>query len=305
MHYEEFFRFEKIRIIIKTIFVQVCVFCAAVFVIWGAQALYAVFDRTSFPEPMPIPENAAELSEKEKGVILADSIVWEMRRELDSSLGWTFNDIIFNRWLIDNRANRQYGVYHATKFLMDLYASQIAKLGASDKENDLLYKARINNFVIDPRSFMFPSAEGSYKGGVDLVDRYKKDLSEGKATYNCRTDDLYASFVAVTGENLLGYALGLLENAQGMNFSELDNRIYVVQGICLVVRDFVNTLWHLYPEIGNKSAGSMQAALGYLNQICDYDPLYITSWFNSGELVTSWLLFARARLGDVRDSIRI
>lgn len=305
MHYDEVFHFSKAKVVVKTLFVQAGIFCGVIALIWSLQALYAVFDRTSFPEPMPIPADAASLPEAEKGMILADAITWEMRRELSSTFGWSFNDIIFNRWIMDNRANRQYGVYHATKFLMDLYASQIAKLGASDKENDFLYKARINNFVIDPRSFMFPSAEGSYKGGLELVDRYKKALSEGKATYNCRTDDLYASFVAVTGENLLGYALGLLENAQAMSFHELDNRIYVVQGICLVVRDFVNALWKLYPEVGGKSASSMQAAIGYLDQICDYDPLYITSWFNSGELVTSWLLFARARLVDVRDSIRI
>ena len=99
---------------------------------------------------------------------------------------------------------------------------------------------------------------------------------------------------------------GLLENAQNMPFYELDNRIYEVQGIALVLRDFINTLYVLYPEIRAKNNESnMAAAMDCLNRICTYDPLYITSSFNSGELILSYLMFAKARLEDIRDSIRI
>ena len=255
---------------------------------------------------MPVPAEADKLPENEKGKILLDSITYEMRRELDSTFGWSVNDIIFNRFVMDNRAYRQYGVYHATRFLLDLYSSQIAKLGTSDRESEFLYKARINSFAIDPRSFMLPSAEGSYKKGFKLLEEYKKSLDNGTGVFNCRSDDLYASFVAVTGENLLGYALGLLQNAQDMNFYTLDNRIYEVQGIVLVLRDFIHTLYMLYPEIRAKNnEENMAAAMSYLTRICDYDPLYITSSFNSGELVLSYLLFAKARLEDIRNSIRM
>lgn len=300
-----FSRVMKIKIVLKTLAAMLGGLLLFLGLMWGGQAIYALCDRTVFPETFHLPENAGKLSDTEKGALLADAITWEMRRELKSTFGWSFNDIIFNRWLLDNRAYRQYGVYHATKFLVDLYSTQIAKLGDSDRENEYLYKARINDFVIDPRSFWFPSAEGRYEDGLKLFDKYKEGLKKGTSTYNCRTDDLYASFAQVTGENLLGYALGLLENAQDIPFYELDNRIYVVQGICLVIRDFVSALYGLYPEIGVKSQESMKAAIFYLDKICNYNPLYITSWFNSGELVTSWLLFARARLVDVQNSIRM
>lgn len=294
------------HIVIKTIVIQLGILVAIFFLLWGAQKLYSAMDQSRFPEPMPLPEGAAALSENEKGKILVDAITYQMRRELSSTFGWTFNDIIFNRFFMDNRAYRQYGVYHATRFLLDLYSSQIAKLGQSDRESEFLYKARINNFAIDPRSFMFPSAEGSYNKGLKLIEQYKQSLDTGKGTYNMRTDDLYAAFVTITGENLLGYCLGLLENSQEMRFYELDNRIYEVQGIALVLRDFISALYELYPEIRAKNNESnMRAAMLYLNRICNYDPLLITSSFNSGELVVSWLLFARARLEDIRDSIRI
>lgn len=296
----------KAHMIFRTIGIQLAILIGLFLVLWGSQKLYSGLDATRFPEPMPLPENAAALPENEKGKILLDAITCEMRRELNSRFGWTFNDIIFNRFFMDNRAYREYGVYHATKFLLDLYATQIARLGSSDRESEYLYKARINNFAIDPRSFMFPSAEGSYEKGLKLLEQYKKSLDDGKGIYNVRSDDLYASFVTVTGENLLGHALGLLENSQEMPFYELDNRIYEVQGMVLVLRDFLNALYELYPEIRAKNnAENMASAMAYLNRICNYDPLYITSFFNSGELVVSWLLFAKARLEDIRDSIKI
>ncbi|WP_165066004.1 DUF2333 family protein [Desulfovibrio sp. ZJ200] len=296
----------KMRVVLKTLAVQASLLVGILVVIWGLQRVYGMVDATTFPEPVAVPENADQLADNEKGKILLDAITHQLRYELDSPFGWSFNDIIFNRFVLDNRAYRQYGVYHATKFLLDLYSSQIAKLGSSDRESEFLYKARINSFALDPRSFMFPSAEGAYKKGLTLLEQYKDSLDKGTGVYNCRTDDLYASFVTVTGENLLGYALGLLENAQNMSFHELDNRIYEVQGIALVLRDFINTLYVLYPEIRAKNnEDNMAAVMEYLNRICTYDPLYITSSFNSGELVLSYLMFAKARLEDIRDSIRI
>lgn len=296
----------KTRVVFKTLVVQVCLLAGLLLAAWGLQALYAQIDKTRFPEAVTIPADGASLPENEKGKLLLDAITHQLRRELDSTFGWSFNDIIFNRFVMDNRGYRQYGVYHATKYLLDLYSSQIAKLGSSDRESEQLYRARTNNFVLDPRSFIFPSAEGTYKKGLKLLEGYKASLDTGKGVYNCRTDDLYASFVAVTGENLLGYALGLLENAQDLPFYTLDNRIYEVQGMVLVLRDFIKTLYVLYPEISAKNnEENLAAAMDCLNSICTYDPLYMTSAFNSGELIISYLLFAKARLEDIRDSIKI
>ncbi|MBQ7617472.1 MAG: DUF2333 family protein [Desulfovibrio sp.] len=290
----------------RNLLIQVVLLACILGLCWGGLYLYSKIDQTQFPKAVPMPAKAAELKDTEKGKLLLDAITNQMRYELNSTFGWTFNDILFNRYILDNRAYRQYGVYHATKFILDLYSSEIAKLGSADKESDFLYRARINNFAIDPRSFWFPSAEGSYEKGFALLEQYKKSLDTGKGVYNCRTDDLYASFNLVLGENILGYALGLLQNAQTIPFYTLDNRIYEVQGIVLVVRDFINTLYTLYPEIKQKNnEDNMAAANLYLDRICTYDPLYITSSFNSGELIISYLLFARARLQDIAKSLRI
>lgn len=295
----------KIRIAGKTILLQCGLFCVLLLAVWGSQRLYAMIDTDTFPQPVALGD-VSQLDEKGKGKVLLDAITHQMRRELGSTFGWSANDIVFNRFLLDNRAYRQYGVYHATRMLIDQYSTQIAKLGANDRESDFLYKARLNSFAIDPRKFMFPSAEGAYKKGLELCESYKKGLDNGSSIYNCRTDDIYSSFNLIVGENLLGYALGLLKDAQNINFYTLDNRIYEVQGIVLVVRDFIWALHNLYPEFINKNNDeNMKAALDYLTKICTYDPMYITSKVNSGELIISYLLFAKNRLEDIRDSIRI
>lgn len=296
---------DKIKLVAKTLFVQVLIFCGLLLLVLGAQGAYSLLDTTTFPQAVSIP-NADKLTENEKGKALVDAITFQLRRELNSTFGWTANDILFNKYILDNRAYRQYGVYHATKVLMDHYSMQIAKLGTNDRESDFLYKARLNTLSINPSKFMFPSAEGAYKDGLALIEQYKKSLDTGKGVYNMRTDDLYSSFELLVGENMLGYALGMLQNSQELPFYTLDNRIYEVQGIILVVRDFVNALYELYPEIREKNnAGNMAAAMKYMDSICTYDPLYITSKVNSGELIISYLIFARNRLEDIRNSIRM
>lgn len=296
---------DKIKLVAKTLFVQVLIFCGLLLLVLGAQGAYSVLDTTTFPKAVSIPD-AEKLTENEKGKALVDAITFQLRRELKSSFGWTANDILFNKYILDNRAYRQFGVYHTTKVLMDHYSMQIAKLGTSDRESDFLYKARLNSLSINPSKFMFPSAEGAYKDGLALIEQYKKSLDTGKGVYNMRTDDLHSSFDLLVGENMLGYALGLLQNSQDIPFYTLDNRIYEVQGIILVVRDFVNALYELYPDIRNKNnAENMAAAMKYMDSICNYDPLYITAKVNSGELIISYLIFARNRLEDIRDSIRM
>lgn len=290
----------------KVLGVQVLIFCGILLVMWGSQRLYALIDTVKFPKAYPVEASMATLPENEKGKILLNSITNQMRRELDSTFGWSANDILFNKYLLDNRAHRQFGVYVATKSLLDHYSMVIAKLGSNDKENDRLHKARMNYFSINPQKFWFPSAEGSYEDGLKLLQAYMTELDNGTSRYNCRPDDIYSAFNLVLSDNVLGYALGLLQDSQNLPFYKLDNMIYEAQGVALVVRDYVLTLQTLYPEVaGKNNEENMQRVLYYLDLIATYDPLYITSSFNSGELIISYLLFVKNRLEDVRDSIRI
>ncbi|UWX06539.1 DUF2333 family protein [Taurinivorans muris] len=299
---------DHIFIVARTLLMQVAIFIALIASMWGFQKLYALTDQTVFPECYQV-SYSPEMTEEEKGVQLLDALVNRMRYELDSTYGWSANDIIFNKWVMDNRAYRQFGTYVATKMLLDNYSTVIAKLGSSDRENENLYKARLNQFAFAPQRwgiFFIPSAEQAYKKGLNSIKKYQTDLLNKKAVYNARTDDIYEAFNVILGETVFGYALGLLQNSQNLSFYELDNKIYEVQGVILVVRDYLNALYTLYPEIAAKgNAENFAQAMSLLDKICTYDPLYITSTVNSGELIVSYLLFARNRISDIRDSIRI
>lgn len=297
-----------IIIAVKTLVIQTLLFCSILFVVWGSQKLYGLIDQTRFPTPYQVTVTEG-MTDEQKGKELIDALTARMQYELHSTFGWSANDILFNPYVLDNRAYRQFGTYYATKTLLDHYSTVIAKLGSSDRENQSLYDARVNDFTFGPKRwgyFFVPSAESAYKRGLKRVEKYKQELDEGKAVYNCRTDDIYSAFNLILGESIFGHALGLLENSQNLPFYTLDNRIYEAQGIMLVVRDYVKALYDLYPEIAAKNnEANMKEAMKYLDRICDYDPLYITSSFNSGELIISYMLFARNRLSDIRDSIRI
>ena len=297
-----------IIIAVKTLVIQALLFCSILFVVWGSQKLYGLIDQTRFPTPYQVTVTEG-MTDEQKGKELIDALTARMQYELHSTFGWSANDILFNPYVLDNRAYRQFGTYYATKTLLDHYSTVIAKLGSSDRENQSLYDARVNDFTFGPKRwgyFFVPSAESAYKRGLKRVEKYKQELDEGKAVYNCRTDDIYSAFNLILGESIFGHALGLLENSQNLPFYTLDNRIYEAQGIMLVVRDYVKALYDLYPEIAAKNnEANMKEAMKYLDRICHYDPLYITSSFNSGELIISYMLFARTRLSDIRDSIRI
>ncbi len=290
----------------KVLLIQVLIFLAVLFIVWGSQKLYSLVDPVVFPQGYALAPEMATAPENDKGKALLDALTFQIRRELDSPFGWTGNDILFNKYVLDNRAYRQYGVYVATKTLLDHYSMVIAKLGSNDRESDDLHKARLNYFSINPQKFWFPSAEGSYKDGLKLLEAYKKGLDTGKSVYNCRPDDVYSAFNLVLGDGLLGYALGLLQDSQNLPFYTLDNRIYEAQGVALVVRDYIKTLYTLYPEVtGKNNDENMEKVLLYLDRIATYNPLYITAAVNSGELIISYLMFVSNRLEDIRDSIRI
>lgn len=108
MKLPEFGFLEKCKIVGKTLLVRfVCSLrccCSA----WGSQALYAKLDRTEFPTSVQITD-ADKLDENAKGKALVDAITHQMRYELDSTFGWSINDILFNRFVLDNRRTASTG----------------------------------------------------------------------------------------------------------------------------------------------------------------------------------------------------
>ena len=156
----------------KTLGLQLLLFIGILLTVWGSQKLYTLIDPVKFSAYQI--EQKENMTEQEKGSALLGALTHRMSAELHSIFGWTANDILFNRWIMDNRAYRQFGTYVATKMLFDHYSTVIAKLGNNDRENDLLYNARLNYFAISPQRWgmlFIPSAEGSFKKALSMTEQ--------------------------------------------------------------------------------------------------------------------------------------
>lgn len=300
----------------------------ALFLFWpllfgGYYAMYNLYrsvDPTQFPavseavsETMAL--TGANATDPEKGAALLTSVSAQLQRELDSPFGWSANDAFyFPTKYLDNRANRQRGVIFATRMLTRYFSTHLAKLGQADPENEHLKEVREKHIVYGAEiwGFFRASAEKEYKRSIELMDEYKAELADGKATFNARTDDIYNNLTFIDGEEFLGQVLGSLVQANDeVSFWELDDRIKYAQGVVLVVRDYLTMLVHLYPEIVEKG-GEQNVAVAFkdMDRICTFDPLIVLRGDHDSLLadhrgkMARYFISMMRRLEDLANSLR-
>ena len=285
---------------------------------WLAYRGYTAIDPAKFPwdqAPMSavLKSTAPGLSEAEKGVLMVTAMRNRLERELDSTLGWSVNDLILSPTRhLDNRAYRQRGVIFATRMLVTFFSTNLAKYGTVDAENEMLKEAREKHFAFSEDSWWLPSSESEYKKGLELLRQYELSLSAGKAVYNMRTDDMYNLLTFVTGKQVLDQPLGLLvQTNDEVPYTKLDDRIYYTQGVVLVLRDFLRTFVALYPEIKEKGGEeNIKIAFRDMEQICTFDPLIVMRGDHDSVMadhrgkMARYLISMRERVNDVAQSIR-
>jgi len=286
--------------------------------IWLIYRGYTMIDQTMFPN---IDAELIELTRKttpdasdaQKGAVLSAALRNRLSQEMGSTFGWSVNDLWISptRWL-DNRANRQRGTIFTTRMLMNFYSTHLSKYGAVDTENALLKEAREKRFAFTEDSWWFPSTEKEYRKGIELIKQYETDLINGDAVFNMRSDDMYDLLDFITGRQLLDQPLGLLvqTNAEVI-YTDLDDRIYYTQGVVLVLRDLLKTLFVLYPDIEAKGGtDNIRVALREMDQICTFDPVVVLRGAHDSVMadhrgkMARYLISVRERLNDVAQSIR-
>jgi hypothetical protein len=287
-------------------------------VCWVVYRAYAWLDQTKFPElDGSIKELMSRVKpdspEPEKGAALAAAMVARLQAELDSTFGWSVNDLIVSptSWL-DNRANRQRGTIFATRMLINFFSTNLAKYGKVDEENESLKAAREKYFAFTESSWWFPSSESEYRKGLSLVKKYQTDLRKGNAIFNMRSDDIYNLLDFIIGSQFLDQPLGLLvQPDEAVPYLKLDDRIYYTQGVILVLRDFLRTFIYLYPEVKSKGGQeNIQIAFNDMDQICTFDPLVVLRGRHDSVMadhrgkVARYLIAVRERINDVTQSIR-
>ncbi len=285
---------------------------------WIIYSGYAAVDPTKFPDLDPeiravLEKPSAEFTDPQKGVALSQAIRNRLEQEMNSTFGWSVNDLIVSptAWM-DNRANRQRGTIFATRMLINFYSTNLAKYGKVDAENELLKEARERRFAFSEDSWWFPSSEDEYEKGIELLKRYEAELNKGNAIYNLRSDDMYNLQTYILGSQFMDQPLGLLvQNNDEVSYMDLDDRIYYTQGVILVLRDFLRVFAHLYPDIKDKGGeDNIRIAFREMDQMCTFDPLLVLRGDHDSVMadhrgkMARYLISVRERVNDVAQSIR-
>jgi hypothetical protein len=309
-------KFGKWMVLILLAFILIWPLSAGLY--WTVYKGYTLLDQTRFPE---LDHNITQLLEKttaksdqpHKGAALSASIRNRLEQEMNSTFGWSVNDLIISptRWL-DNRANRQRGTIFATRMLTNHFSTNLAKYGTVDAENKDLQAAREMHFAFTPEKWWFPSSENQYEKGIELLKKYESDLIKGDAVFNLRTDDMYNMLAYIISNQFLDQPLGLLvQTNDEVAYTELDNRIYYTQGVILVLRDALRTFIHLYPEVKEKGGEkNIEIAFREMDQICDFDPLIVLRGDHDSIMadhrgkMARYLISIRERINDLAQSIK-
>ena len=287
---------------------------------WTVYKAYTILDQTQFPDLDPntaalLKEKTSDSAASQKGAVLSAAIRNRLEQEMNSTFGWSINDLIISptRWM-DNRANRQRGTIFATRMMVNFFSTNLAKYGKVDAENEHLLEAREKYLVFTSDKWWFPSSESQYKKGLSLLKQYESDLIKGdaNAVFNMRTDDMYNMLDFIISKQFLDQPLGLLvQSNDDVPYTELDNRIYYTQGVILVIRDVLRAFIHLYPEATEKGGKeNIQIALKEIDQICTFDPLLVLRGRHDSIMadhrgkVARYLIAIRERINDLAQSIR-
>ena len=311
-------KFGKWIVLILLAFILIWPLSAGLY--WTVYKAYTLLDSTRFPK---LDQSIVDLLQKttptssqaQKGAVLSASIRNRLEQEMNSTFGWSVNDLLISptRWL-DNRANRQRGTIFATRMLITYFSTNLAKYGQVDAENKDLKEARETYFAFTADSWWFPSSEDQYEKGIKLLKKYEADLVRGdpKAIFNLRTDDMYNMLTFIISKQFLDQPLGLLvQSNEEVPYTELDDQIYYTQGVILVLRDILRTFVYLFPEIQEKGGKeNILIAFKEMDQICTFDPLVVLRGEHDSIMadhrgkMARYLISIRERIDDLAQSIK-
>ena len=311
-------KFGKYTVLILLAFILIWPLTGGLY--WAVYRGYTLMDPTRFPEldasmKAILQEVTSESDPGQKGAALSTSIRNRLDQEMNSTFGWSINDLIISptRWL-DNRANRQRGTIFATRMLTTFFSTNLAKYGKVDKENTDLKEAREKYFAFTSDSWWFPSSESMYSDGIAQLVKYETELRKGNpnAVFNMRTDDMHNMLEFMISKEFLDEPLGLLvQSDDKVPYTEIDDHIYYTQGITLVVRDVLRTFVHLYPEIKEKGGEeNILIAFQEMDEICTFDPLIVLRGRHDSIMadhrgkVARYLISIRERINDLAQSIK-
>ncbi|GAB6097936.1 hypothetical protein JCM14469_41900 [Desulfatiferula olefinivorans] len=188
--------------------------------------------------PAPLPAIPQVRPRQVIGTAFVDALCRPLQYELDGRFwGWRPNDLWITKLGMDNVENFQLGLIEMTRRSVNVLSERISRTGTNVYINENLQKAR-SNLNIDPGRFWFPSAENEYKRAIDQLKAYIDDVSQGKAYFFTRSDNLIPLLIEF--RNQLGDCDNKLIRMESdpktqVSTFEADNLFYYSKGVASVI----------------------------------------------------------------------
>ncbi len=173
------------------------------------------------------------------GLAFTDAVIGTMEHELDRTLGWRPNDIIFSLFT-DNVENFQLGVLEIVRRIMLAFNDKLARFGSTYPLNPHLNKA-FTGFNFRSTKFWFPSSESVYRNAIKELKIYRDGLGEadrvkkGESASNFfpRADNLH--FLVGQIRQVLGSTQNLLtkqteDDGSAISWRKVDDYFYYAYG---------------------------------------------------------------------------
>ncbi len=234
-------------------------------------------------------ENVQQLTEDERGALLAESIVRPLEHELGRPYGYIVNDIAGLQFF-DNTVSRQERVAFATAEMLGPFTSRASAYGSNDETDADLEKANsAANFSRDTwgslgASFLpVGSSEEQFALAVKSVHRYADRLRQGEAKFNMNPCDL----VEIMGTNIdsvLQKTYGqVVDTEKEVPFDRIDDHVYALVGNIRPVYYQTYTLKQLFPDMFKDTAmNNMDQAIEVMGRVMNFNPEVVLPGMSHG-----------------------
>ncbi|MFZ2631649.1 MAG: DUF2333 family protein [Desulfosalsimonadaceae bacterium] len=235
-------------------------------------------DKTAAADPHGTAGGSSEFAGP-PGVAFVDALIAPMQYELNNRLwGWRPNDIIE---FTDNVNEYQLGVLEATRRVATRLTENISRTGSTATINKNLERS-MNAFMIRADRYLFPSAENQYREALENLDRYKKQLISGEASFYTRTDNLVPLLKAL--EELLGSCDENLvkhheDTGATVSTFQADNYYYYAKGVAGALLPILVAIEQEFNKVlvTRNAAEIMQHAIESTRHASELEPwLFIT-----------------------------
>ena len=232
------------------------------------------------PEPL-----AADVTDAQRGQIIANSVNFALEQELDTLFGWQLNDLFFVPKIFDNKSAYQAGVIYATRQASDVLAKTAARAGERDTIDPRLTAASGRYFAYgqDVWGFWFVyDCEGKYREGIKNWNDWAKSINDGTkraGVYNVRSDDVYEilKYASTVTELALSYL-----NSSSIGHFSADDAIYYAKGVVSVAGNVVRGLAAVDESVAVRGGQeNLDEALKRFDYIAEFDPLYVFAGGNT------------------------